>query len=286
MSQKQHYIPVSLLNGFLDPNSINVKKLEPFLWYYEKGKNVKNQSPKNILWERNFYTQYENDNSENNDLELFFSKKIENPLKKFKINFEFDLLNINLKNLKENGIENERIFLSAFTFWHWKRTKHFISELKNSFQIELLKENPEPLVNEFMNSVYLQNELMAMTINLGKNYNDRSFLDIISKKDIYFTIITNKKTNFISSDNPLIRANETGPNGIIYPNTELSIPLTSKILLTFIGNSSKMFIRTISDRTAIRKVNQNIAKNASEIIYGTNKFQLERLKSLLPSDSV
>ncbi|MBM9546644.1 DUF4238 domain-containing protein [Leptospira sp. 201903074] len=286
MSQKQHYIPVSLLNGFLDPISLKLDKIEPYLWYYKKGNGVKKKSPVNILWERNFYTQYDIESQENNELETFFSKFLENPLKQFKKKYETDLLKIDIKKLVSNGIESERLFLSAFTFWHWKRTKSFISELKNSFEKELLKENSRSKVSEFMNSKFLQNELITMLIGIGNKFDNKSFIDYIIKKDIYFTIIENDKTNFINSDNPLIRANEFGPNGIIYHTTELSMPLTSKILITFIGNNSKMYFRRVKDRTSIRKINQNIARNASEIIYGTNKEQLEKLIKYLPSDSV
>lgn len=281
MSQKQHYIPKVYLKGFLDPKSLGITNLEPYLWYSENNKEARKSAPSNILWQKKIYTQYENESQENNSLETFFSKFLENPFKQFKQKFENDLLNLNITELKRKKIEDERILISSFIFWQWKRTKKFIDEVKISFERELLQDNEEILVKEYMSSIKFNNDIMGLIINLGNKHEDKNALEIISKKNMIFTVIKNDFTNFIGSDNPVIITNANGPNGIIYPETELSMPLTSKIAVTFIGNNSTTSIRKVNDKKIIRQINRSIVKNSSEIFFGTNKAQLDNLRTIL-----
>ena len=56
MATYQHYVPRFYLKGFLDPLSVGVKKLKPYLWVVDlKNKKIKNRSPKNIAGRAGYY---------------------------------------------------------------------------------------------------------------------------------------------------------------------------------------------------------------------------------------
>ncbi|WP_279305819.1 DUF4238 domain-containing protein [Leptospira kmetyi] len=104
---------------------------------------------------------------------------------------------------------------------------------------------------------------------------------ILAKRNIIFTVITNEKSSFINSDNPVLRTNATGPNGFSYPSTEVSMPLTSKIAISLIGESQKIQFRTLHDRKEIRRINQSFAMNADKYIFGRNKELIDSLSKYI-----
>ncbi|PJZ47465.1 DUF4238 domain-containing protein [Leptospira saintgironsiae] len=277
MSEKQHYVPRIVINGFLDPSSLNKSNVEPYTWISEKKSNAKKRAASNILWERNLYTQYDSNEKEDQALEKFFSTNLEKPFGTFKRIFETDLLNLNINNLEKNGLWDTRPFINSFVFWHWKRTTKFINEIKEAYISELLQDNPKHLVEKYVTTKSMQNDLIDTLINAGDQFEGLNIQNLLSKRNITFTVITNKSASFINSDNPVLRTNENRPNGVIYPDTELSMPLTSKIAVTLIGEQSLMQVRGIRESKIIRKINQSLAKNSNEIIFGSSESLINSL---------
>jgi len=77
--KKQHYVPIFYLKRFSDPSSLNDK--DPFLWVFDKKDgNVFPRSPKNIGFEKYFYSfesdgQWDNDDLIGNELKIHDIKK-------------------------------------------------------------------------------------------------------------------------------------------------------------------------------------------------------------------
>ncbi|PJZ41702.1 hypothetical protein CH370_09705 [Leptospira kmetyi] len=161
MSQRHHFVPKILINGFLDPASVDELGRNPFTWIYEKEKKAsKKKSPDNILWERNLYTQYDGSNNEDHSLEQFFSQKLEYPFAQFKKDHENNLLSMNRSVLEKSNLGHLRMFFVAFIFWHWKRSYKFISRVKESYKQELLKDHGAEILVDYIDSKAMQNDIL------------------------------------------------------------------------------------------------------------------------------
>ncbi|MBP6740312.1 MAG: DUF4238 domain-containing protein, partial [Leptospiraceae bacterium] len=90
--------------------------------------------------------------------------------------------------------------------------------------------------------------------------------------------------SFISSDNPVLRTNPNFKNGqpVDDPETEFTIPLTSKIAVSLYQFGSNVSIRKMQSKREIRNINQSFAKNAYNTIFGSKKELIESLVNFIP----
>ncbi|MBP6740822.1 MAG: hypothetical protein KA146_12570, partial [Leptospiraceae bacterium] len=94
--------------------------------------------------------------------------------------------------------------------------------------------------------------------------------------------------SFISSDNPVLRTNPNFKNGqpVDDPETEFTIPLTSKIAVSLYKYDHNFTFSTMQNRIEIENINQSFAKNAYNTIFGSSKELIENLVKLIPMKEV
>ncbi len=284
MYKDNHYIPQVYTKGFLDP--ITPERQIPFVWLYDAdSKSVRNKAPKNILAEKDLYTQYDKDLNRICDLEKYFNQNIETPFIQFKNKFEISLQNCDTNFLWRNYNKADHLFIARFIQWQLLRTLKMLKtfeeiqrEVYSKCYPELLEIDPE-LMKE-----YFQNELMNSLMTEKKNPEGKTFLRCLVEKSVHFTVITSEDASFISSDNPVLSTNPNFKNGqpVDDPETEFTIPLTSKIAVSLYKYDHNFTFRTMQNRIEIENINQSFAKNAYNTIFGSSKELIESLVKLIP----
>jgi len=274
MGQDQHIVPQIYLNHFVDNNSPFPTK--PLNIFDIQGINYFKKAPINFLALNHFYSFTIDSHKKDNSLEKYLSH-IET---KFAGAIRRLITNINASKNKSNlyiGNEDKEIFAN-FLIWQIKRTILFRDTIEKGLNEEFNKNGIGiPLLPSGEISPELKNFSLFVLSELGEKQKI-NFLDIMMKKNLIVTIIPeNLGTGFITSDNPVLIANPNGNGGIALENTQISIPLTPKIALSFFktGNSIIKINQTRKDE--IRKSNIFLAKNAHKYIISPSEDQLKRI---------
>jgi hypothetical protein len=111
--------------------------------------------------------------------------------------------------------------------------------------------------------------------------NAEEFISIVQKRNWAFLVIEkNINEHFVSSDNPILITNDTKDvkmAGIVDPMTEISVPISNKIILTiretYIINKVEYFL--VNSIETIDKINLLIKNNALRFIYSNDISKLE-----------
>ena len=283
MYKDNHYIPQVYTKGFLDP--ITPEGQNPFVWWYDsESRRVRNRSPKNILAEKGLYTQYDKDLNPIKNFEKYFTENVDTPFDKFKKKYEKAILDFDQTFLYTQLKGMDKLFIPHFIRWQMKRTKGFMQEFeKRSLEI-YGQEYPALLDMGYAKTKNFRNDIIDTLVTTGNEYEGVNFLESLNQRNIIFSVIETKEASFISSDNPVLRTNAKFVNSspVEDPETEFTIPLTSKIAVSLYQFGSKFFIRKMQSKKEIRNINQSFAKNAYNTIFGSNKELIESLVNFIP----
>ncbi len=283
MYEDNHYIPKVYMEGFVDPRT--PEEQAPYVWLYDsKNKEVKNKAPKKILFEKHLYTEYDKDLNPVHDLEKYFNQNVETPFSVFKREYEQAILRFDQNFLATHLRDADKLFISHFIRWQMLRTKGKFEEIKKRY-IKVLEEiYPESLKHGYQDTKMFRNDVIKTIANTGIGYEGLNFLECLNQKNIIFSVIETDEASFISSDNPVLRTNAKFVNSspVEDPETEFTIPLTSKIAVSLYQLGSKISIRKMQSKKEIRNINQSFAKNAYNTIFGSNKELIESLVKFIP----
>lgn len=278
-----HYIPQVYIKGFLD--TITPEGQNPFVWRYDsESRRVRNRAPKKILAKKDLYTQYDKDLNPIKNFEKYFTENVDTPFYKFKKKYEKAILDFDQTFLYTQLKGMDKLFIPHFIRWQMKRTKGFMQEIeKRSLEI-YGQEYPALLEMGYAKTKNFRNDIIDSLVTTGNEYEGINFLESLNQRNIIFSVIETKEASFISSDNPVLRTNAKFVNSspVEDPETEFTIPLTSKIAVSLYQFGSKVFIRRMQSKREIRNINQSFAKNAYNTIFGSKKELIESLVNFIP----
>ncbi|EOQ90372.1 PF14022 family protein [Leptospira yanagawae serovar Saopaulo str. Sao Paulo = ATCC 700523] len=274
MGQDQHIVPQIYLNNFVDNTSPFPTK--PLNIFDKLEQKFLKRAPINFLALNHIYSFTIDSEKKDNSLEKYLSK-IET-----KFSGAVRRLITNIDKSKNSAtlyidIEDKKIF-AYFLIWQIKRTILFLNTIENGLDEEFHKNGLGiPKLPDGKPSPELRNYTLYVLSELGEN-TQMNFLDIFMKKNLIVTIIPeNFGTGFITSDNPVLISNQYGKGGIALEDTQISIPLTPKIGISFFKTGKSIIKFNQIKKDEIRKSNISLAKNAHKYIISPSEEQLKRI---------
>lgn len=251
--KNQHFIPRCYLKAWCDP--FTPAKQTPYVWYFSKdGNTVKKKSPENLFYEKEMYSIKDTDGSRNLVLEHGLSQ----------LESQFSSVRDKKLRARKELTEDEHFVLCAFVAAMHARTVARREHLKNEYgkiveMMDKMKERIKTFTPEqreesrrraeiektlrgdaptFSEEETRQmadqpiQELLVPTIN--------SLTPILAIMEMVI-LETNTNPGFITTDDPCVwfdpEAYKRPPSfqapGLMYPSTEIRLPLSPNQLLVF-----------------------------------------------------
>jgi hypothetical protein len=265
--RRQHYVPQFYLKYFTLNNSDQ-------LFVLDKDNNK--IFPKNVLevCEQSYYYSYKETESDYEVYNYFVEDNLSKKENEFVVVFDKIIKNIEGYYYHSKKIDmlvrRDKLLFLEFLYYQIMRVPKYIDKLFIN-GVSFLKE-----LNKKYNKVQTDKEMIndLKKIMFPKLFDSvHKFISIMNKRNwAFFIIDKNINEYFISSDNPVIILNSkvnVEKVGIIDPMTEISIPISKKILLsireTFINYKLEYNIITSID--CIRTINTIIKDNSMRFIY-------------------
>ncbi len=272
--KKQHIIPGNYLKGFSKVDYFKNDNDNFPVWIYDlEKKTLKIKSPQNIAW-RPYYYSFINENGDyQHSLEEEFSKLegMVNALVR-----EIDSNIRHFRDVKEIPIltHNDRMLLIHFIFWNMEKVPSIVEPLHKGIK-EILVE-----LSQKYNSPFSEAEAKNRTLQLMMEIGTRGefdFVKVLSRKDFRIIYLPNNDTSFVTTDNPVVRFNNTDADGIAIPSTEIYFPLNQRCMVFLHGTGNKFEYFKFSIRKDIYQLNKVIAANAQYFIIARDKEYLVKI---------
>ncbi len=299
MSDYQHFVPRFYLQGFLDPLSVESRKIEPYLWVADiENKVIKKKAPKNIAGFQNYYDfhaePFQNQRKIiDRSLTAFETQaapiihRIRNNQFQISIEERFRLANfigvqlgrvpIFRKHIDANLEKAPLMWLQDYVKDEKKLKQRFGKDAEWFKEYVLSsKLNFQP---KFLNEAHRKDFIVSMSIKLGLE-----FAQLIFGMRWMFLLTTNIDKSFFASDNP---ARLMSPNakplkikfGELNEELEISIPISPKCVLwmhshdinqnTNIGYNEAIEV----DKNKVDQINWSILPTIDKYAFCSNEKQ-------------
>jgi len=289
--ERQHILPQFYQKGF--------SRDKKFIYVYDRVNNEFRKQPiRKTASIVDYYTAINPNGTKNKEIEDYFG-------------FIESIASTALKKIDYGNkiTESEKTYLSIFIAYLIVRGPYFefffnesTKEIGKRYAEEATSsvESVKKLMEEYEKGTgekieFTPEELFgsigSIEVNVPKEFRLQSMLDIGYRLGIlifnmdWLIQFSNKKSSFITSDNPFIIFNYFGedeiPVGIATPGKIKIVPLTSKFCL-LLGNvhgkkSMFEFIKEDLSKKQTRLVNQDVAFNCERFILGKDKPLLEKI---------
>jgi len=279
MGKSQHTVPQTYLRSFSDQT---YPQKEKPIWYLDKSNGeIRPKGISNFLEFNHFYSFVNADGSKDEALESYLCRletdftRLRNRLAMIPVDFPKTATQFNIS-------EQEQVLLSYFVIWQLKRTFHFVRQLESNFRAELLKDGIVAEVDAKGSLLPEQRNYVLSTLAQLGEADHMHFASSLFKRNVIFTVVPpHVNSGFITSDNPVMRTNAFGKPGLVDPKTEISLPLTPRIALSFFEFGNNCHVRPIVDSAVIRNMNKSLALNAHQYVIGPSERQLQRMKKAI-----
>ncbi|MDF3822278.1 DUF4238 domain-containing protein [Leptospira sp. 96542] len=275
MGQNQHTVPQIYLSSFTDFRSEFPDK--PLKIFDKDKKLFFSRGTKNFLTLNHFYSFRNETGEKDNKIEKYLSA-LETKFAGAKKRLISEIENFSNISSKIYISEEDKIIFGQFLIWQYKRTISFMQNIEEGLAKEFEKDGLS--IDKLPNGNYsyeMKNYVLFVLSKFGEN-SDMNFLEILLRKNLVISIIPdNISSGFITSDNPVLITNKNENTGIVFENTEISIPLTPKIALSFFQTGNSVIKNIQRNKLEIRKTNISIAKNAFRYVIGPSDYQLKRI---------
>lgn len=279
-NKNQHYVPQVYLREFINPKNIPDGVNPEALWEYDKvEQTIKIKRIKDVFATEYFYSFSEENEQYNHTIEVLLSK-FENNYKKIK----------NRSVLIRDGIINQKRidwynksefdYLIRFIMVQYFRVPKVISsivmdsygEYKRINNVYSVAQKDEEIFNNIKKNMF---PLIFDIENQQRNF----MYQLISSRNIHLTIIPDEiESDFIITDSPILVTNPVSRNALIHQNTEITIPITKKIAISFYGYGKEKLTRVLTDKNEIKRINLSLSQEALRYCCSGNKKQLEEIK--------
>ena len=279
--KRHHYLPQVYLENFCQ---------EGVLWIYNDiDKSIKNIPKINAAVINHFYTRENDDGTKDYELEKRLSfiegeagKIIKNLIQHQEITSEdkgkFSLFISLLQHRTPFAVNKLHQFIDPLLRWVKEQ------QIKNGIYDNFMAEYEEKygMTKEFQKQL-LENSEIQLTKSGEWGFLFDTAIEIAKLySQMQWHFIYTTKTNFITSDNPLIYYEpniDIGPYGygIATPTVEKFIPISSNLILK-IGDFGKgISYGLLNDRKIIRYINSSIFVRRKQFVFANNREQLEFL---------
>ncbi len=274
--KKQHYLAKSYLKKFSPYYYVkecdSIKK--KLVWYYNRQNGIlRIKSVNNIAFKPYYYSFYNDDGKIDHSLEKLFSK-IENKIIILINKIEDTIDRIKRKAPIPIFTTEERVTLCEFVYLNMTR----IPEIFDNIISET--EKHEKNISLKYKTAYSQNKVKNLAIHvllkMGKR-KEANILQLLLRKNSQIIYIPKTKASFITTDNPVIRINHNGPNGLFYKETDIYLPLCQSAILKLYGIGDYIDFINFRDLSDVFKYNYQFAELAYSEIFGNKKEYLKEV---------
>ncbi|GAB6172674.1 hypothetical protein JCM15765_21520 [Paradesulfitobacterium aromaticivorans] len=276
-NKKQHYIPQSYLESWCDPNI--PEGYDKYVWMFDyNGQKVKKKSPKNIFYESDMYTIYDEKGNRFLDIERGLCG----------LEGKFASIRDNKLQAKKELSTEEKYYILAFVAAIHNRTvaiKEHISEqwgrvLELGRMMKMEYENASPEGKKAMASIGRLNDGQSYSLEqIEKFYNEPMQTQLIPRINAEFDcytkmhmsiLNTDDEVGFITSDNPCVwfdpEAYKRPPFyrsvGLGYEKVEVTLPVSPKQLIIISHTPLPLYISV--QRKSVDSINRKTRFLANE----------------------
>lgn len=262
--KKQHYIPQQYLERFALKNEYNTFEI----YYYDKNKQEFGcKSPKNIAYENYYYSSENKNNEKDHKLEKFFGQ-IENEFKPLVNKIIETSKLINKKKFFQPFSDNDKELICLYLYSQFLRVPKLIDKIEKDI-IEMVDEVEDERTLKNLRNYSLEKMIEGVDLNP---------IEAFFSKNVFIYFFTNDKTNYITSDSPILYHENKG-----FKNSCVYFPLTSNLMiyLTEEEGNGFGFKKANNHRDIIRKANIDTAKYAYRYIFSNNELLLKKILKTL-----
>ncbi len=282
-NKNQHYVPKVYLKGFINSKNIPEDFNQNALWEYDKvEQTIEIKRIEDVFAVEYFYSFFDENKQYNHTTEALLSK-FENNFNKIK----------NRSELIRNGIINQKRidwynkseldYLIWFIMIQYFRVPKFTSSIVMDSYGECKRINSAYGVAQKDEEVFNNIKKNAFPLMFDfENPQHKIMYQLISSRNIHVTIIPDQIENdFIITDSPILVTNPVSRNALIHQNTEITIPITKKIAISFYGYGygKEKKTRVLTDKNEIKRINLSLSQEALRYCCSGNKKQLEEIKT-------
>ncbi len=266
--KKQHYLAISYLKGF----SAGTIKGQHQIWVLDKPNNEIHLSAiDNAAAFSYYYSRIETDGSYDNSIEEQFSV-LESQFMQFMEKVRLNIAAANTAGIAPGFTFEDRDVLCRYIFLHFLRVPKSMDWIRQSSE-KHHKRMEEMGLLQFGETV-IQNTVMKSFAYINKQLIHR-VIQILSFKNMAIEFGVRKSASVFTCDNPVIRYNPHGANGIIHEDTQVLFPLYSRAYIRMQGLGNKLMVAKHHDLSIIDEINQAILLSAEKEVYANEVVRLE-----------
>ena len=241
----KHYVPQLLLRGFTHNGKLDVYDKVRALWFSSQPKSVANEGD---LWP--------------DEVETFITETVEEPARNV----------IERLRQKLQLTEQERLALARYIAFLWKRvpaarerflnhTPGVAEELRHKLNLELTSEEQRREANIYIDEIIADPPAILWHTSMATEFK----LDVVGAiANMHWTVLHTNEPSYLASDNPVFFF---GVDGLGRPNSELTIPFSSRAVLVGRNIADNMPLHLNARPYQIREINRRTAFNASRFIF-------------------
>ena len=260
----QHFLAQSYLREF----STDKNSKTPTIWVANiEKKEIKLKSIKNTAERSYLYSFKFQDDTYDHRMEHYFSNlEREYPI-------VIDRIREGVTDILSNGSAKslparDRMVLSDYLFMNLARVPKvldwMVSESDKHNQVMRDKGFEDTIESSSSNLTVMG--LHSIWTGEGR----KEALEILTKKNTIISFTTRRNPPVLTCDNPVIRYNPHGKNGIVHDDTQVLFPLFSRAYLTLHRYGDTLAFEQIHDMSLVNEFNEVVAKSAFREIYGSD----------------
>ena len=245
-----------------------------------KQNKIKKKSIRNIA-QKSFYYSWKNENNKQDiSFELFFQRleTAVSPIIKKIDDFCNTFLNATPNQLVYQPpiiSESEKIILLEFLITMISRVPAMMDKSYNQ-----LKDIWKDSIGDELTKKYdhlIKEAAIKASLSIG-TFNEYDFLSLFLSRQMCICYIKSENTSFITTDNPVVKFRNSGPDGLKFDDTELWLPLSQRCLLMLTGkNDGNVTYQKVVGKQLISRVNRHIASKSKDIIVCRDRELLESI---------
>ena len=264
--KRSHYLAQSYLKGFADRRRVDA------VWQYRKSKNeVRLKGIRNIAHRPYYFSFEEPSGTLDHSLEEWFSA-VESSWPSLRSALESNLQAVNLKEPPRRITGKVRRVILQYML---------IQYLRVPAQMEWMKkyvDDYHPMASQ-LTEVHKQRLRVK---GLAHTHDEMLYrwASLLASRDLSIEAApAGSGLDVFTCDNPVIRFNPRGPDGIAYDTTHVLFPLSRRSFIRFFGHDvgtmhDRILIKVHHDPDKINDFNHVVVEQATEEVYATNPRQL------------
>ena len=263
---RSHFLAQSYLKGFAD------RQREDAIWQYVKSTNeIRLKGIRNVAHRPYYYSHEDSSGTLDHTLEEWFAR-VESSWPSLRNALESNLRAVNLKEVPRRISPQARHLILQYML---------IQYLRVPAQMEWMKayvDDNHPGSRQLTDGD--KHRLRVGGLEDAHNHSIELWVSILAARDISVEAPpAGSGVGVFTCDNPVIRLNPDGPDGIVYDTTYVLFPVSRRSFVGFAGDDvgtmrDEVTIKFHRDPEVISSFNQLVVEQATEEVYASNPHQL------------